>query len=127
VVIDLGASFGKTHGLSSRRSGTRSDPADFEEQGFLEGVDRDGYVEFDQLGKWHRGLFGRLTPADVRWTCERLARLTPAQWEDAFRAGGYEPATAARFIAHVRRRVEAGLALPQAPAGEGRPARADGP
>ena len=112
VVIDLGASFGKTHGLDSQRSGTRNDPADFEEQGFLEGVDDDGYVEFDMLGKWHRGLFGRLSPADVRWTCERLQRITPRQWDDAFRAGGYEPATATRFIAQIRRRVDAGLALP---------------
>ena len=112
VVIDLGASFGKAHGLESRRSGTRNDPAGFEEQGFLEGVDRDGYVEFDQLGKWHRSLFGRLAPADLRWTCARLARLSPRQWDDAFRAGGYEAATATRFIAQIRRRIEAGLALP---------------
>jgi hypothetical protein len=118
VVRDLGASFGKTHGLDSQRSGTRNDPADFEEQGFLEGVDGDGYVEFDMLGKWHRGLFGRLSPADVRWTCERLRRITPRQWDDAFRAGGYEPATATRFIAQIRRRVDAGLALPTPPAGE---------
>jgi hypothetical protein len=118
VVIDLGASFGKTHGLESRRSGTRSDPAGFEEQGFLEGVDHDGYVEFDQLGKWHRNLFGRLAPADVRWTCERLARITPRQWDDAFRAGGYDPASAARFIAVIRQRIQDGLALPDTrPAG----------
>jgi hypothetical protein len=112
VVLDLGASFGKTHGLDSRHSGTRNDPADFEQQGFIEGVNEDGTVEFDMLGKWHRGLFGALAPADVRWTCDRLARLTPRQWDDAFRAGGYEPAAAARFIAQIRKRVDAGLALP---------------
>jgi hypothetical protein len=119
VVIDLGASFGKAHGLASRHSGTRSDPAGFEAQGFLEGVDDDGYVDFDDLGKWHRDLFGRLTPADLRWTCERLARLSPRQWDDAFRAGGYDAATAGRFIAQMRRRIEAGLALSEPrPAGE---------
>jgi hypothetical protein len=112
VVIDLGASFGKAHGLESHRSGTRNDLEDYREQGFLEGVDEDGYVEFDQLGKWHRQLFGSLAPADVRWTCERLARFTPRQWEDAFRAGGYDADTTAGFVAQVRRRVEAGLALP---------------
>ena len=118
VIIDLGASFGKAHGLESRRSGTRSDPEGYESQGFLEGVNSDGYVEFDQLGKWHRGLFGELRPADVKWTCERLARLTPRQWEDAFRAGGYDAATSARFIALVRRRIDAGLSLPVGPAGQ---------
>ena len=47
---------------------------------------------------------------DVRWTSERLDRITPAQWNDAFRAGGYDPATAERFIAQIRRRIDAGLA-----------------
>jgi hypothetical protein len=111
VVIDLGASFGKAYGLESRRSGSRNDPADYEEQGYLEEVNADGTVEFEQLGKWHRGLFGDLTPADVRWTSERLARITPRQWEDAFRAGGYAPETTAHFIAQLRRRIDAGLAL----------------
>ena len=116
VVRDLGASFGRTHGLESRHSGTRNDVDDFEGQGFLEGVSPEGFVEFDQLGKWHRGLFGRLTPADVRWTCERLRRLTPDQWRDAFRAGGYPDDTAGRFISELHKRIEAGMALePAAP------------
>ena len=111
VVIDLGASLGKAYGIESRRSGSRNDPGDYEQQGYLEEVNADGTVEFEQLGKWHRGLFGDLTPADVRWTSERLARITPAQWQDAFRAGGYDAATSARFIAQLRRRIDAGLAL----------------
>ena len=122
VVIDLGASFGRTV-AASLKSGTRNDPADYEQQGFLEGVDRDGYVEFDQLGKWHRGLFGRILPADVRWTCEQLSRITPRQWDDAFRAAGYDAATADRFRAEVRKRVAQGLALREPPAGEARPIR----
>jgi hypothetical protein len=122
VVLDLGASLGKAHGLESRHSGTRNDPADFERQGFLEGIDDDGYVDFDEIGKWHRDLFGRLAPADVRWTCERLARLTPRQWNDAFRAADYEAAAAARFIAQLQKRIAEGLALPTQPppAGERR-------
>jgi hypothetical protein len=109
VVIDLGASFGKAYGLTSRRSGSRNDPADYEEQGYIEDLYADGSVEFDQLGKWHRGLFGEITVDDVRWTSERLARITPAQWNDAFRAGGYPPESAARFIAQIRKRIDAGL------------------
>ena len=116
VVIDLGASFGKAYGIGSRRSGSRNDPDGYEEQGYLEDVNADGTVEFEQLGKWHRGLFGDLTPADVRWTSERLARLTPAQWDDAFRAAGYSPETSRRLIAQVQRRIDAGLTL-------GRPGR----
>lgn len=117
VVRDLGASFGRTRTLSIH-SGTRNDVEDFEKQGFLDGVDEDGYVRFDQKGKWHRGLFGRITPEDVRWTCERLARLTPAQWRAAFRAAGHEPAVAERFIARLQQKIAEGRALQVPPAGE---------
>jgi hypothetical protein len=117
VVLDLGASFGRTRTLS-RHSGTRNDPDGFEEQGFIEKVGADGYVEFDQLGKWHRGLFTRIRPDDVRWACERLARLSDRQWQDAFRAAGYDGATAERFIRTLRARVAEGMALPTPPAGE---------
>jgi hypothetical protein len=115
VVLDLGASFGRAYGMESRHSGSRNDLEDFERQGFLEGVDRDGYVEFDQLGKWHRGLFGRLRPADLAWTCGRLGALSGEQWKGAFRAGGFPDATAARFITALRRRIDAGLSLAASP------------
>jgi hypothetical protein len=109
VVIDLGASLGRTKIVPV--SGTRNDVEDFEEQGFIKGVDDEGYVKFDDLGRFHRELFGKLTPADVRWTCERLDRLTPQQWSDAFRGAGYEDAEAQRFIRKIREKVAAGLAL----------------
>ena len=114
VVIDLGASLGRTRTLS-RHSGTRNDVDDFERQGFLEGVGDDGYVEFDQLGKWHRGLFTRITPDDVRWTCERLSRLSEDQWHDAFRAAGHEREVAQRFIRKIQERIAQGLALQSRP------------
>jgi hypothetical protein len=116
VVIDLGASLGRTKVVPV--SGTRSDVEDFEQQGFVKGLDKDGSVQFDDLGRFHRELFGDLTPADVRWTCERLARLSDKQWSDAFRAAGYEDAVAARFIGKIRKNVAAGLALGNRPAGE---------
>ena len=81
------------------------------DKAFIKGVDREGYVRFDDLGRFHRELFDRLTPADVRWTCERLDRLTPQQWSDAFRAAGYSDAEAARYIRKIREKVAAGLAL----------------
>jgi hypothetical protein len=114
TVIDLGASLGRTKIVPV--SGTRSDIVDFEEQGFIKGVDAKGYVRFDDLGRWHRELFGDLTPADVRWTCERLDRLGAQQWQAAFRAAGYKDDEAGRFIRKIREKVAAGLALPVTPA-----------
>jgi len=116
IVIDTGASLGRTKLVPV--SGTRSDVDDFEQQGFIKGLDADGTVQFDDLGRFHRELFGDLSPADVRWTCERLARLTDTQWSDAFRAAGYEDDVAARFIRKIREKVAAGLALGARPAGE---------
>lgn len=109
VVLDLGASLGRTKIVPV--SGTRSDVDDFEQQGFIKGVDDEGHVRFDDLGRWHRELFSDLTPADVRWTCERLDRLTDQQWKDAFRGAGYPEDQAARFIRKIREKVAAGLAL----------------
>jgi hypothetical protein len=109
VVIDLGASLGRTKIVPV--SGTRNDIEDFEQQGFIKGVNDKGFVEFDDLGRFHRELFSELTPADVRWTCERLDRLDAKQWQDAFRAAGYKDEEAARFIRKIREKVAAGLAL----------------
>ena len=81
--------------------------------GFVFGVTgvKDGRVRFDYSGRWQE-LFRDLTPQDVRWTCERLARLTPQQWQDAFRAAGYADELAARFIKRFQEKIAQGLALP---------------
>ena len=50
-------------------------------------------------------------PADVRWICTQLDRLTDAQWQDAFRAGGYPGPIADRFIARLKQKIHEGLAL----------------
>jgi hypothetical protein len=73
-------------------------------------------VRFDWRGR-HDVLVQDLTPADVRWICERLAALTDAQWGDAFRAGGYAPALAERFIRRMKQKIKEGLALEDAPKG----------
>jgi hypothetical protein len=52
-----------------------------------------------------------MTAADVRWICEKLQQLTDAQWQDAFRAGGYAPQTANRFIRRFKQKIEEGLAV----------------
>jgi len=47
----------------------------------------------------------------VRWASGLLAQLSAAQWNDAFRAGGYDPVVAGRFIRRLREKVAEGLAV----------------
>jgi hypothetical protein len=107
VVRDLGAALGRRFPFPPR--GTRNDLEDFESEGFVERV-VDGRVKFAYRGG-HRELFADISPADVRWACERLGRLSPRQWKDAFRAGGYDDARADRYIRKIRAKVAQGLAL----------------
>ena len=101
VVRDLGTALGST----GRIAPVRGNPDVFTRLGFIRGIDR-GYVQFDYHGG-HQELFrNRITPADVRWAGELLARLTRDQWDEAFRAGGYDNATAVRFISRVLEKVE---------------------
>jgi hypothetical protein len=106
VVRDVGLSLGETGTFWARRN----DIEKFEQQGFIKDV-KDGRVRFDYSGRW-KELFRDLTPQDVRWTCERLSRLTPQQWRDAFRAAGYPDDLAARFIKRFQEKIAQGLALP---------------
>ena len=106
VIRDVGQSLGETSALWAKRNDIEA----FEKQGFIKGV-KDGRVRFDYSGRWQE-LFRDLTPQDVRWTCERLARLTPQQWQDAFRAAGYADELAARFIKRFQEKIAQGLALP---------------
>jgi hypothetical protein len=68
-----------------------------------------GIIHFEDKGRRHRDLYRNIRVEDVRWTCERLARLTPKQWEDAFRGDAYDEATAGRFIRRLQTKVEEGL------------------
>jgi hypothetical protein len=104
VVRDLGMALGETGRLAPRRG----DPDVFTRQRFILGV-HNGFVQFDYRG-WHQELVrDRITPEDVRWACGLLARLTERQWEDAFRAGGFAPAVARRFIGRLQANVALGL------------------
>ena len=76
----------------------------FERQPFIGGVEH-GFVVFPYHG-WHQELFkGRITPADTAWAASLMSQLTDRQWDDAFRAGGYDPAVAGRFKAALIRRL----------------------
>jgi hypothetical protein len=105
VARDLGQSFGRTGVIDA----PRGDPKVFEETPFIKGM-AGQYVRFDYRGR-HGALVANMTAADVRWICERLQRLTDRQWDDAFRAGGYAPEVAARFIRRFKQKIQEGLAL----------------
>ena len=105
VARDLGQTFGRTGVINP----PRSDLGAFDSTPFIMGVTY-GKVRFDYRGR-HRELLRNITPGDVRWICELLNRLTAAQWQDAFRAGGYDPALAARFIHRMKQKIAEGLAL----------------
>lgn len=118
VVRDLGASLGKTtyptllkwFRLRGFGQGTRNNVADFEAQGFIRGLEADGSITFDYRGIY-RDVIETVTSDDVRWAAELMSRLTDEQWRDAFRAGGYNPGDAERFIAKIKSKVAQGLAV----------------
>jgi hypothetical protein len=105
VTRDLGQTFGRTGALEA----PRGDINVFEQTPFIKGV-VNGRVEFDYRGR-HKALFAHITPADVRWICERLDAITDDQWHDAFRAGGYTRPLADRFIRRLEQKIAEGLAL----------------
>ena len=109
VVRDLGTALGETGRLTPRRG----DPDLFDKIGFVTRVER-GFVKFGDYHGWHQELVkDRITTDDVKWACELLSRLSDRQWADAFRAGGYEPALAQRFIGRVHQKVRQGLQIEQ--------------
>ena len=100
VVRDLGTALGETGKLAPKRG----DPELFERQPFITGVEN-GFVRFSYHG-WHQELFDRrIAPRDLQWATEWLGRLTDSQWADAFRAGGYPPEIANRFIARLQQKI----------------------
>jgi hypothetical protein len=106
VVRDLGTALGDTGRLAPHRN----DPDRFERHGFIRGV-RNGFVEFEYRGFHQELVRNRITVADVRWASELLSGLTDTQWVEAFRAGGYDPPVAARFIRTLQQKIRQGRAL----------------
>jgi hypothetical protein len=105
VSRDLGQTFGRTGVLDA----PRGDVEVFEKTPFIKGV-VNGRVIFDWHGR-HDALLEDIKPADVRWICGQLRRLTDAQWHDAFRAGGIVPEDAERFIRRLKQKIAEGLAV----------------
>ena len=117
VVQDLGASLGKTAyprllgWLPTQyvKQGSRNNLEDFESQGFIDGVEGDRPT-FVYRGI-HKSLLDTISTADVRWISDRMARITDAQWRDAFRAAGYSDDIAGRYIAKIKAKVAEGRKL----------------
>jgi hypothetical protein len=105
VVRDLGTAMGETARLAPKRG----DPDIFEREPFITGVN-DGVVQFNYHG-WHRELLKGISPDDVAWASALLGQLSEQQWSDAFRAGGYQPALADRFIGRLRQKIAEGRRL----------------
>ena len=100
VVRDLGMALGETGRWAPRRG----DPEVFARERFILGV-KDGFVEFEYRG-WHQELVRRrIRPDDVGWAGNLLSGLSDGQWRDAFRAGGYPPHVADRFIRALKVRI----------------------
>lgn len=115
LVQDVGASLGKTsyprllswfpsRGLGQ---GSRNDLEDFEEQGFIEGVEGNR-VEFVYRGI-HHSLLELIAPQDVAWTAQRMSQISDVQWQDAFRAAGYSEDHATRYISKIKSKIAEGL------------------
>ena len=95
-------------GESRHLTPKRNNPDLFEREKFIKGV-KDGFLTFSFHG-WREGLLrGTITPADAGWASSLLSKLSDRQWNDAFRAGGYTPAVAGRFI----RKLHANIARAQ--------------
>jgi hypothetical protein len=106
VVRDLGAALGETGRLAPRRG----DPSSFERLPFIAGVEK-GFVRFDYRGFHQELVRDRITPLEVTWACGLLSELSDRQWRDAFRAGGFDPSVADRFIRRLRAKIAEGLAI----------------
>jgi hypothetical protein len=127
LVSDLGATLGKAGGWPSH---SKSDPEDFAESGFVEGVE-DGIVKFDYstrptgLGTFallyppyflsqrdvERGLKG-VTVQHARWMGALLAQLTDGQLRQAFAAAHYDAADTDVYVGALRSRIHQLTALP---------------
>lgn len=108
VVRDLGTALGETGRLAPRKG----DPDVFERQRFILGI-TGGFVDFDYRGRHPELVRARITPDDVRWASALLSQLSDRQWADAFRAGGYTPQVADRFIRKLRDHIARGRHLGQ--------------
>ena len=103
---DVGSALGDTNRIAPRKNHADS----FEQMPFILGVNN-GFVDFAYNG-WYKNLVEqRIKPEEVAWACNLLGQLSEQQMQDAFRAAGYEPAVAGRFIKKLREKIQQGRSL----------------
>jgi hypothetical protein len=106
VARDIGSALGDWSRIAPRKGHV----ATFERQPFIRGVSG-GFVDFAYTGWYQKLVRNRITPDDVAWVSSLLAQLSDQQWRDAFRAGGYEPQVADRYITVLKKKVDEGRDL----------------
>ena len=105
MVRDLGPALGRSAWLGF---GSKDDSVGFARERFVVRVEGNR-VRFGFQGGWMEPqLHTTVTPAQLRWVCGLLARLSQKQWLDAFRAGGYSEAEAQPFIRSLKQRIDEG-------------------
>ena len=103
---DLGAALGRSAWLNF---GSKDDSVAFGREPFVLRVEGNR-VRFGFKGGWMEPyLHSSVTPAQLRWVCGLLARLSQKQWLDAFRAGGYSEAEAQPFIRRLKEKIDEGM------------------
>ena len=108
VSRDVGAALGDINAFAP----FKDNPAAFERTPFVLGV-TNGHVDFAYKGLYKNLVRERITPQEVAWASNLLGQLSEKQWQDAFRAGGYEADEANRFIRKLRAKIDEGRALGQ--------------
>jgi hypothetical protein len=119
VVSDLGASFG-TSGIALTHEKSKGNLESYSKSKFIEKVRADS-VDFavpnkptpfamanpkEYTSRLHLRWIGKNIPReDARWMGQLLAKLSPAQIRDAFRAGGYGPDEIEGFAKIVEARI----------------------
>src|SRR5438045_790246 len=108
MVKDLGAALGRT---AWPVGGSKADPDGFDRERFIDSV-AGNRVYFAYQGAWlEPQLLRSITPADVRWLSDLLSRLTPEQWNDAFRTAGFNDVEANWYIGRLRQKIAEGRRL----------------
>ena len=119
MITDLGASFGTTR-LEKSHEKAKGNLESYVHSKFIRKVDGD-FVDFEDpsrptilaagnprefVSRINMEWIGRRIPrADAKWFGQLLARLSPAQIRDAFRAGGYTPEEVESFATVVESRI----------------------
>jgi len=119
MISDLGASFGTT-GFNPRQDVSKGNLHNYKHSGFIS-KKTDTYVNFDVpsrpailvffnpvefVERMRLRWIGHHVPRDdARWMGQLLARLSPAQIRDAFRAAGYQPDEIEGFAKVVEHRI----------------------